>query len=156
MSQALGTLAANDLIKLDVADAVSEKAYCTSVNLSWSLANFIPTANAGPILVGIAHSDYTAAEIEEWIENLFSWNQGDKVQQEVAGRLIRRVGVLTPAGEGLLLSTTLNDGKPVRTKAKWQLVTGQTIALWYYNMGSVALAGDSVVETVGFANLWPN
>lgn len=155
-TKALGVLAAGDLLKEDVADAVSEKAWCSSVNLSWSLANFTPTAKAGPILVGIAHSDYTDAEIEAWIENLFSWNQGDQVQQEVASRKIRRVGILIPAGTGLLLSSTLNDGRPLRTKAGWQLVTGQTIALWYYNMGSVDLVTGAEVETIGFANLWPN
>ncbi len=111
-------------------------------------------AGQGPILVGIAHGDYTNVEIEEWIESSESWNMNDLRTQEQARRKIKRVGMLRAEGAGQTF--LLNDGKPVRTKCKWVLGPGETISMWYYNTGSGALATtDPVVTTQGHANLWP-
>jgi len=153
----LGTLAAQDVVSDPVGDTVREKAWLTSVKATWSLSNITSIIDSGPILVGIAHSDYTDAEIEEWIENLASWDSGDMIGQEVAKRKIRRVGLFgTPVG-GPPDKLALNDGKPIRTKCGWQLVTGQTVKIWAYNTGTAALATTvPVVHTQGFANLWPN
>lgn len=137
-------------------DSVTEKAWLSSVVLTWALAQFTPTTNVGPIMVGVAHSDYAASEIEEWIENLGSWEEGDKIAQEKAKRKIRKVGIFpTPASATQV--AVLNDGKPIRTKCGWQLATGQSVRIWAYNRGSVAIATtdpDLVYE--GHANLWPN
>jgi len=143
-------------VKNAVDDTLTEKAWLSSVKATWSLQNATPGAGIGPILVGVAHSDYTLTEIEEWIENLQSWEEGDKRQQEVARRKIRRVGILG-TGANLADMITLNDGKPVHTKCGWQLATGQTVALWYYNAGTAAFATTTpTVATEGHANLWPN
>ncbi len=153
----LGTLGPVDVISAINDDVVTEQTFLTSIQGIYSLDEFTPSAGMGPILVGVAHSDYSATEIEAWVENTGSWEEGDLVQtREIGRRLIRKVGVFenpTAVGEALVL----NDGKPIKTKCNWRLATGQSIQFWAYNMGSVALAAtDPQVKMEGHANLWPN
>ncbi len=152
---ALGTLAAKDVVKGDFDQTVNERTLVSSVIATWSLSEFTKSTGDGPILVGIAHSDYTAAEIEEFIENAGSWNEGDLVNQEVGQRKIRRVGIFsTPDDEAQ--TVTLNDGTPIRTKLNWILLQGQTLSHWAYNLGTGALGTTSpTLNTQGHANLWP-
>ncbi len=154
----LGTLSASTLIGANAPDSVTEKAWLSSVKAIWTMDDFTPTADRGPIVVGVAHSDYTDAEIEAWVENLGSWEQGDKVQQEIARRYIRRVGAFaSPHGGSALDIAVLNDGRPIHTKCGWQLSTGQTVRLWAYNAGSGDLATTAPnIHVQGHANLWPN
>ncbi len=150
---ALSTLAANTLLSDVVGDVVTEKAWLSSVRAVWSLKN--KTIGQGPILVGVAHSDYTDAEIEQWVEQLTSWDQGDQISQEIAKRKIRRIGTFGEAGDSLSVDV-LNEGRPITTKCGWMLITGQTVRLWAYNSGNAALSTTSPTVTVsGHANLWP-
>lgn len=151
----LGTLAPLTLLGDDIADSVVERAWLSSVQCTWSMDEFTTGAGDGPILVGIAHSDYSDAEIEAWVEQTSSWEEADLVAQEIAKRKIRRVGTFGSTGQALS-GTVLNDGKPIRTKCGWMLATGQSIRIWAYNQGSSALATTSpAVVTSGHANLWP-
>lgn len=153
----LGTLAPQTLVGSSIADVVTEKAFLSSLRASWSLDNFTPGANIGPILVGIAHSDYSDAEVEEWLESTTNWNQGDKVAQEQGRRKARIVGQFEISPTGAASWVALNDGRQTTTKAKWQLITGQTVKIWAYNAGSAAVATtDPQVRVQGHANLWPN
>ncbi len=151
---ALGTLTTKDVIAAQFDQTVTERMFCSSVRAIWSMRNFTPTSNAGPILVGLAHSDYTAAEIEEWIENTQGWAEADQIGQEVGRRKIRKVGTFdTP--DNATDSVTLNDGKAIKTKLGWILTTGQTLQTWGYNLGTVSLATtDPLVSIQGKANLW--
>ncbi len=150
----LTTLAAKTGVKNAVTDVVTEPAWLSSVKASWALKNNTVTAGAGPILVGIAHVDYTLAEIEEWLENAQSWSVHDLRQQEIARRKIRKVGIFPNLDE--LGSQVLNDGKPIRTKCGWMINTGDTIAIWAYNTGTTAIATSApILHTEGHANLWP-
>ncbi len=155
---ALGTLAANTVITDVVDDTLREKAWLSSVVLTWALDNFTPATTDGPIMVGVAHSDYSTAEIEEWIENAASWHQGDMVAQEIGKRRIRKVGMFrSDAAVTATGAYVLNDGKPIKTKCGWQLITAQTLRFWAYNTGESALATtDPNVHLQGHANLWPN
>ncbi len=153
---ALGTLASKTAISSVVAGAVVEKTWLSSIKATWSISDFSNNAGDGPILVGVAHSDYSTAEIEAWIENTSSWDSGNLVQQEIAKRKIRRVGTFDKGALGEVDSDTLNDGRPIHTKCGWSLVTGAKLRIWAYNMGTGALdTTDPDVHTEGFANLWP-
>lgn len=151
----LGTLAGADVIGSQLVDAVEEPAFCSSVKASYAMSDFTPIIDCGPMLFGWAHSDYTDAEIEAWVENQGSWSQGDKVAQEIANRKIKQVGVFEdqpfPAGWA-----NFADGRQVTTKLGWLLIEGQTLRFWVYNSGSVAV-GTTVpdVRANGHANLWP-
>ncbi len=155
-SLSLGTLAGLTLTSSDLADVLVEKAWLSSIKATWSLKDFTPNTDDGPILVGIAYSDYTSAEIEGWIENSGSWTEGDMVQQrEISRRFIRKVGTLS-GDQNALHTDVLNDGKPIRTKCGWMLRTGQTVKVWAYNEGTSALATTTPkVKLFGHANLWP-
>jgi len=147
----LGTKAGN-LVALG--DLVNSSTYITSIDVVWNLNDWLPTIDAGPLLIGVSHSDYTMNEIEEWIESVQSWNQGDMVAQEVSRRKIRRIGVFP--GTPDLDASVLNDGKPMHTKCGWTMLTGQGCNLWIYNMGGQSTAADvCTVQGYGTAHLWP-
>ncbi len=151
----IGTLAGKTLVAAGFDEAVQERTLVSSIVASYSVADWTAIAANGPLLVGIAHGDYSDAEIEEWIETTGSWDEGDLVQQEVASRKIRRVGVLTDP-DAATKSSVLNDGKAIKTKLNWILNQGITLKLWAYNMGTAAFATtDPRVRAQGHVNLFP-
>ncbi len=150
----VGTLAAATLVTTAFDESVTETALVSSIVATYAMQGVTATDNAGPILVGIAHEDYTAAEIEEYIENTGSWDEGNKIQQEVAKRLVRRIGMFTETGQDLSWMA-LNGGRPIKTKLNWILTTGKGLQLWAYNTGLAAMVGSPDVLAEGHVNLWP-
>ncbi len=151
----LGTLSAKSAVRFAIADVVTEKAWLSSIDATWALQNLTLATDDGPIMVGVAHSDYTVTEIEEWIENATGWSEADLVAKEVSGRKIRKVGIFD-APPTAAEDTVLNDGKPIHTRCGWMLMTGQGLALWAYNLGDSNLATtDPNLFTQGVAHLWP-
>ncbi len=153
----LGTLAAITLVGGTDVETLSEPAFLSSIKAVWSLDDFTPAAGVGPIMVGVAHSDYTDAEVEEWAELVTSWSRGDQISQEKNRRKIRQVGVFHSTGiTSPNAIMVLNDGKPITTKCKWMVFSGQTIRYWAYNMGENSLATTAPdVNIEGHANFWP-
>ncbi len=152
---AIGTLAPKDVISTGFDQTVEERTLVSALVATWALKNVTPSATAGPLLVGIAHSDYTAAEIEAWIESVGSWSEGDLVNQEITNRKIRRIGIFENRG-GAEEASVLNNGRPIKTKLNWILTTGQNLQTWAYNTGTGAYATtDPSVDVQGFVNLWP-
>ena len=150
----LGALGIETLVGENNGDSVSESTFISSLKATWAMANFTKAAGDGPILVGVAHSDYSDAEIEAWVELQSGWNVPDLVSRETSARLIRRVGVFDiPIDTGD--AVVLNDGRPIHTKLKWSLSSNQTLKFWAYNTGASALTSGTVVLINGFANLWP-
>ncbi len=154
-SLSLSTLGPFVVIGGTIADVLEEKAWLSSVKATWALIDFTLGTADGPIWVGVAHSDYTDAEIEAWIEAQNTWKSGDKIAQEIGRRLIRQVGVFANLSTATAGSDVLNSGRPIRTKCGWMLTTGQTIKFWAYNSGSGTLTTGALVHVNGHANLWP-
>ncbi len=151
----LGTLAGQTLISALFDNVVNEKTLVSSVVATWDLSTYTPQADDGPFLVGLAHSDYTDAEIEDWVEDTGSWDEGDLVRQEIGARKIRSVGTIIGAANSSLHSQ-LQEGRMIKTKLNWILLQGQTLRLWVFNLGSGALATTvPIVQCSGHANLWP-
>ncbi len=151
----LGTLAANTLVSVDMSGVVEERTLVSSISATWSLHDFTPTAGDGPIVVGVAHSDYTDAEIEAFLEDSGSWTEGNKVEQEINRRKVRIIGTIRAPGSSSRYES-LQDGKMIKTKLNWILTTGQTLSVWAYNAGDSAIATtDPDVSVTGHANLWP-
>ncbi len=150
----LGTLAATTLQAIPVGDTVTEVMRCTSIDCTYALTDFTPTADVGPIVVGVAHGDYSAAEIEEWVELATGWDVGDLVSREISSRLIRRIGIFEDVSDPQGVAV-LNDGKPIKTRLNWELQTGKTLDFWVYNSGSAAVVTTTPDLTVkGHANLF--
>ncbi len=152
----LGTLGAGTAVSVSFDETVNERTLVSSLVASWSLSNWTPINDVGPIVVGVAHSDYTDAEIQAYLDNTGSWNEGDKIQQrEVGRRLIRRVGQFEIPDDAQS-AVVLNDGKPIKTKLNWILLQGQTLRYWAMNQGTAAIATTNPdVRLQGHANLWP-
>ncbi len=152
----IGTLAAKDVVLVAFDETVNERSLVSSVVASYSISNFTPIATSGPIMVGIAHGNYTAVEIEAFIENTGSWSEGDKTSQEIAKRQIRMIGIFEILSN-VTLSVRLNDGKPIKTKLNWILNQGVGLNLWAYNLGAAAVATTvPVIHAQGHANVWPS
>ncbi len=154
----LGTLAGTTLQAIPAGDVVTERARVTSIDCTYSLSDYTPIADVGPVIVGVAHGDYSQAEIEEWVELVTGWDVGDRVSREVSSRLIRRIGVFDIGGNAVATDVhTLNDGKPIKTRLNWPLATGQTLDFWVYNSGTGAFATTTPdLGVKGHANLFFN
>jgi len=152
----LGVLAGNTLVGSDVGDTVNEETWVSSVKANFSIGQYTPVAECGPFICGWAHSDYTDAEIEEWVEQANSWNVGDKVSQEQSRRLIRQIGTFETLPVAATGSVSMNDGRMKTTKIGFMLASTQTLRFWVYNAGTAAVATtDPEVRVQGHANLWP-
>ncbi len=136
-------------------DTVNERTYVSSLVATWSMQGMTTGDNIGPIMVGVAHGDYSLAEIEAWIELTTGWDEGNLISREVAARKIRRIGVFRKDAVGIGVQA-LNDGRPITTKLGWILLQSQTVQYWAYNMGTGSLATtDPNVYVQGHCNLWP-
>ncbi len=154
----LGTLAANTGINAQFDETVQERTLITSIVGAWSIENWTQGAGIGPLLFGVMHSDYSLAELEEWIETTGSWDEGNLVEsKEVGKRLIRQIGIFNARGGAVAADVIgFRDGSPVKTKLNWILTQGQSIDLWVYNTGGNPLATTvPVVRVNGHVNLFP-
>ncbi len=150
-------LATKDVVAGDFPEVVTERCWISSIDAAWTLMHHTKVADAGPLLIGVSHNDYTEAEIEEYLENVNSWDESDKVQsREIGRRFIRQIGIFeTP--DAITDTVRMNDGKMIHTKCGFWLATGQTLRLWIYNLGSQSLSGtgNNTVHGRGVAHLWP-
>ncbi len=152
----LGTLASKTAVLVGLSQ-VNERTLVSSIVSTHSISDWTPSVGVGPVLIGVAHGDYSLVEINEYLEQTDSWDEGNKIQQEVSKRLIRRIGTLgAPAAGNAQDTTVLNDGKPIKTKLNWIINQGQSLSLFAYNQGDQPFAtSDPDYTAVGHANLWP-
>ncbi len=146
---ALGALTTKNVVKADFGQVLDQEVWAIS-------ADCIPimrehAVNEGPITIGLAHGDYTDAEIEEWYEDQASWLQGDKIAQERARRKIRVITTF----QGLSELETVNDGNPVRVNLKFKLQDGETLSLWAYNEDGNTLTTGTIIDLKGRVYLRP-
>lgn len=148
----VGALASGALISDTWDEAVVEKSRISSIDAVWWVDNIDPGLS---FLFGVAHSDYTDAEIEEVIEISGSWDPGNKISQERAKRQVRIIGVMSHSDSSSTADTThFNQGRKLKTKLNWALMTGDTLKMWAYNRSAGALTNVPVLKCSGKANLW--
>ncbi len=149
---ALGALADQDLISATLGQNPGIETFLMSMKATWNLDNATP--GEGPILVGVAHEDYTDAEIEEYLENTQSWSPQDLVGQEIANRKIRIVGSFGNTARGGTATTSterLQDGKPIKTICRWVNSDSQSLKIWAFNKAGGPLTTGGRVVVVGNA-----
>lgn len=134
--------------------STSDSAYrLLSLDLTWTHMD-IPNLIDGGLLVGVSHSDYTDAEILEWIEASTSISRGDKIANERANRLIRLVGMFPSldggAAEG---DIALNGGRPIKIKLNWPIEIGKQVKAWFLNSSPTTISTGSDLSCVGKANI---
>ncbi len=144
---AIGALAADTLVSEGGGTAVDSSVLVTSIDVMIGIHNH--TAGEGPLVIGVAHSDYSDAEIEAWLENLSSWSSEDKIAEEQARRLCRSLGMIG----GAQVSERLWDGRQRKFKLNWRLGEGQALNFWCFNSDSNNLTTGTVVNIDGHANV---
>ncbi len=147
---AAGALAALDVTASAITASATDPYRLVTVDLTYQVIDLGAATDDG-YEFGLAHSDYSATEIEECLEALSSIDLGNKVVQEQVNRLVRTIGVIAPkgivGGGGIF-----NDGKPVKTKLNWRMSSGDILNLWVRNASQVVWTTGSVVTVLG--NLW--
>ncbi len=141
-SLALTTLAASTAKSAGLTGASTSTYRAVSTNMIW-IAELL---QEGPVIVGLAHSDYSVTEIKECIESAGSIDAGDKIAQEKANRLVRMVGTLGVDED------TLNDGKPIKTRLNWLISIGDEVNVFAYNDSGAVLTTGAIVHVTG--DLW--
>ncbi len=126
-------LASADVTSGSISDAAVDPYRLMSVDASYSWVDIQAAIDDG-FTFGLAHSDYSAAEIEECLEAQGAIDIGDKVAQEQSNRLVREIGVIrsTPGG-AVTGSAIFNNGIPEKTKLNWLMSTGDTLNVWIRN-----------------------
>ncbi len=139
----LSTLATNTGVVLQPGATLAQEIRLTSAVIQFAVAGV--TDGEGPILVGVAHPDYTLAEIEEAIESTLV-NASDMVGREKANRRVREVGILSGNGQ-------LNDGKPLKVKLNWFVADGSIpLTYWAYNLSAGTLTTGGIFTVAGHLN----
>ena len=151
-TSAAGALAAADVVSNAVTDTVKDPMRFISVKAAYSWTDIGAIIDDG-CTFGLAHSDYTAAEVEEAIEAGGSMDLGDKLAQEKANRLVRTIGTISQAGAlAAAAGAQFNDGRVNTTRLNWLMSTGDTLNLWVRNSSGVVWTTGSGVTIEG--NLW--
>ncbi len=142
--QALGTVQSSTLVTTAMLAAGDNEYRLLSLNGYWSIRG--ATAGEGPIICGVAHSDYSIAEIEEFLENETQLTRGDVIAtREIGKRLVRRIGQFSVIGT----DEVLNDGLPVKVRLNWPMSEDSVPAIWAYNFSGAQLTTGAVVSFTG-------
>ncbi len=150
-SVAIGALATLDVNTGLLTSAAADKLRFISLNASYAWSDFGALAD-DTLEFGVAHSDYSAAEVEESLEAAGSIDLGDKVAQERANRLVRRIGIITSTSAGTLAGRNFNDGVPVKTRLNWLMSAGDTLNIWFRNGSGTVYTTGSAITCIG--DLW--
>ncbi len=148
LTQSIGAITSDEFGGFNLPDAVSEKTWVSSVRASYGIHNF--TVGEGPVLCYVAHSDYSDAEVAEYINSTSGWDTGNLIAREQASRKVRLIGnfQLTDQGEEVLV-----EGRAIHTKVGWMLETGATLQFGLFASGGTLTTGGTLTVT-GFANGW--
>ncbi len=128
--QGLTALAAGDVEVFAWSGVTTGTLRVVSIVVTWS-ASFAAVADGG-MQFGVAHSDYTAAQVEECLEANGSMDPGAKILNEQANRLVRAIGTMH-SSEVIQGEVTFNDGRPMKTRLNWLLSPGDRINVWIRN-----------------------
>ncbi len=144
-----GALASVDVQSGVLGDPTEDKLRVISVEFAYAWGGKQPADDGCQF--GLAHSDYSAAEIEECLEAQGAIDLGDKLAQEQSNRLVREIGIMS-GGDSAAGGIMFNDGRPVKTRLNWLLAAGDQLQLWIRNSSAVIWTTGSTVSVTG--NLW--
>ncbi len=117
---------------------LGEDFFLLGMKATWSVRG--ATGTQGPIAVGFAHGDLTAAEIVEWKDASVT-DPDDIIAVERSRRPARMVGSF----ENVSANETLNDGKPITTRMKRSVGDGHAVNLWAINNSGSALTTGQII-----------
>ncbi len=147
----VGALAAGDVTAVAITNATADKLRFITLDASYTWADIQQITDDG-MTFGLAHSDYSAAEIEECLESFTAIDLGDKVAQERSNRLVREIGTFSSVTSAAGSGAQFNDGKPVKTKLNWLMSAGDQLNIWFRNGSGIVYVDGSSVTVNG--TLW--
>ncbi len=140
----IGALAAADVVAGAIGGTADSPVRIMSFKGTFSWID-IAAVNDGAMEFGLAHGDYTAAEIEECLEATTSMALGDMVAQERADRKVRVMGTIQGNPAVVNGESPANDGRPIKVKLNWLIPAGENISAWAKNSsGAVYIIGSSL------------
>lgn len=142
-ASALGALTDETIIKSSLTPAFGEDIWIISVDINFIIRD--GTSGETPLFVGLAHGDYTVAEILEAV-NAEVTDPDDKIAQEHAKRKVRKIGAVYSMGTA---PQRFNDGKIFRQKVQFSVGDGHTIDFWIKNQSGATLTTGGVLEMDG-------
>ncbi len=148
---AVGALASRDVTAVALTDVTVDPLRMISFNATYAWVDSGAIGD-GALEFGLAHGDYTAAEIEECLEAAGGINQSDKTEQERANRLVRRIGTITDATTAAGQEKQFNEGRQVKTKLNWRIGTGIALNIWFRNGSGTVYTTGSAMAVLG--DLW--
>ncbi len=144
-TMAMSTLSDNIVIKANVQAVFTRRFRLIYVKGFWSLRG--GTVTEGPIAIGLAHSDYTIAEIAE-ATDVSVISSSEKIANERAKRLVRKIGSFVGAAANEELRGN-SGGEQVYTKLNWALEEDFTLDMWAQNRSGAGLTGGQILEFDG-------
>ncbi len=144
-ASAAGALGAGAVVTNAVSNQAASTMRFVSLICSYSWSNIGAIIDDG-CTFGVAHSDYSATEVEECLEAFSAIDLGNKIAQEQANRLVREIGTISQAGAlAAAAGAAFNDGKKYKVRLNWKMSIGDTLNLWVRNAsGTVWTTGSSV------------
>ncbi len=142
---ALGALADGTLVAVNVMTGeFTEDFYAISADID-TFVRALTASEGTPSSWGLAHGDYTVAEIDENLE-LSLLGPGSKIEQEQARRLVRK-------GSQFKFNNVVNDEliptKTQRVKLKFVVQSGQHLDIWFKNRSGSVLTTGAIFEWSG-------
>lgn len=143
----IGALDPADVVAGNTTGASTDPYRIISVQFTYGVSDLASVSDDGHEF-GLAHSDYSDAEIEECLEASGSVNAGDLVTQEQADRKVRIIGQMVGAGaSGSGLS--FNHGMPVKTRLNWAMTIGDLLKIWIRNASGVVWTTGASLDAQG-------
>ncbi len=103
-----------------------------------------------PSIIGVSHGDYTDTEIQEALD-VVMLGPGNKIEQERARRLVRKVGFLTADGVSQAAMTLIGSGgsRLIRTRLRFVVQSGKNLDIFIQNISGANLTTGASLRYSG-------
>ncbi len=142
---ALSTLADNSVLKTAIQAAFTRRFRVAYLKGTWIIRG--GTSTEGPLVVGLAHSDYTIAEIQE-ATDVSVISSSEKIANERRRRLVRKVGAFKMFESNEQLQGDRGSEK-VFTRLNWPIEEDFSLDLWAQNRSGATLTTGAILEFDG-------
>ncbi len=142
-TQIVAAIVNNGIESSTMVDASDQETFLISMDVNMSLGTHV--AGEGPLFVGVAHGDYSEAEILEWFSQSAGLTTANLIAREQSKRLIREIGVFSGVGT----EEVMNDGKTIRVPLKFRLQDGIGLTLFTVNLSGATLTANAQINAVG-------
>ncbi len=136
------TSAADAVVKVSALTNFTSDFFAVAVDMNFTARD--GTVGEGPIQVGVAHGDYTVAEIQEQLQAELN-DPGNKILAEQSRRLVRKAGMFPM----IAADEVMNNGRKFRIKLRFRISNGHTLAVWARNRSGAQLTNGPFVQFDG-------